>query len=145
MKAGEGRVIYVPANDPGPRFLTVEEVLHLHRRLIEDMGGEPGLLNPGALESAVAQPAMSAFGRLLHPTLIEQAGAYLFHLVANHPFCDGNKRIGMHAALVFLDTNHAEVLGTPEEWFALTMAVACSELKKRELTARLTTLVQPAD
>ncbi len=125
-----------------PRFLTVEEVLYLHRRLIEDMGGESGLLNPGALESAVAQPAMTAFGQLLHPTLVDQAAAYLFHLTANHPFCDGNKRIGMHAALAFLDTNHATILGTPEDWYTLTMGVATGTLTKRELTRQLATFAQ---
>ena len=125
----------------GPRFVTVEEVLHLHRLLIEDMGGEPGLLNAGALESAVAQPAMTAFGQLLHPTLVEQAAAYLFHLVANHPFCDGNKRIGLHVTLIFLDTNGTDVLGTQDEWYELTMAVARSELTKRALTQRLMSLV----
>ena len=135
------RVAYDDLGAFGPRFLTVEEVLHLHRLLIEDMGGEPGLLNAGALESAVAQPAMTAFGHLLHPTLVEQAAAYLFHLVANHPFCDGNKRIGLHAALIFLDTNGADVLGTQDDWYELTMAVARGDLTKRALTQRLQALV----
>ena len=139
---GEGSIRYVPGDSPGPRFLTVEEVLYLHRRLIEDMGGEPGLLNPGALESAVAQPAMTAFGQLLHPTLIDQAAAYLFHLVANHPFCDGNKRIGMHATLIFIDTNHGDVLGSPDDWYELTIAVARSELSKRDLTKKISLFVK---
>ena len=124
------------------RFLTVEEVLHLHRRLIEDMGGEHGLLNPGALESAVAQPAMTAFGQLLHPTLVDQAAAYLFHLVANHPFCDGNKRIGLHATMVFLDTNGATIGGTAEDWYQLTMGVATSVIKKPDLTRQMAAFVQ---
>lgn len=140
-RASDVRLRYQPDGEAEPRFLTVEEVLHLHRLLIEDMGGEPGLLNPGALESAVAQPAMTAFGQLLHPTLVEQAAAYLFHLVANHPFCDGNKRIGLHVAMVFLDTNGAEVLGSPEEWYELTMGVACSQLNKHELTVKMRDLV----
>jgi len=141
-RVAEGPIRYISGDSPGPRFLTVEEVLYLHRRLIEDMGGEPGLLNPGALESAVAQPAMTAFGQLLHPTLIEQAGAYLFHLVANHPFCDGNKRIGMHATLIFIDTNQGTVLGSPDDWYELTMAVARSELGKCDLTKKISLLVK---
>ena len=140
-RAADLKVAYQPDDQPGPRFLTVEEVLHLHRLLIEDVGGEPGLLDPVALESAVAQPAMVAFGQLLHPTLVEQAAAYLFHLVANHPFCDGNKRIGLHTAVIFLDTNGATVGGTPEDWYELTMAVARGELTKRSLVARMTPFI----
>ena len=127
--------------EPEPRFLSLEDVLHLHQTLIARFGGDPGLLNPGALESAIAQPRMSAFGQLIHPTLIEQAAAYLFHLVANHPFCDGNKRIGLFAALVFLQDNGATVGGTQDDWYELTMAVARGELTKRSLVARMTPVI----
>jgi len=123
------------------RFLTIEDVLRLHHQLIEAFGGDVGILNQAHLESAVAQPAMTAFGQLLHRDLVEQAAAYLFHLVANHPFCDGNKRIGLHAALVFLDTNNADVLGDPDDWYELTMGVARSEIKKTELTKRMRALI----
>lgn len=139
-RVAEGPVPYRAVDES--RFLTVEEVLHLHRRLIEDMGGEHGLLNPAALESAVAQPAMTAFGQLLHPTLLDQAAAYLFHLVANHPFCDGNKRIGLHATMVFLDTNGATIGGTPDEWYELTMGIATSAITKRELLRQMAPFVQ---
>ena len=84
---------------------------------------------------------MSAFGQFLHRDLVEQAAAYLFHLVANHPFCDGNKRIGLHAALVFLDTNGAKVGGDEDDWYELTMGVARSELKKPALIKRMRALI----
>ncbi len=127
--------------DPLPKFLTVEEVLYLHQRLIRDHGGEYGLRDPGLLESAVAQPAMTAFGRLLHPTIPDQAGAYLFHLVMGHAFLDGNKRIGLHAALVFLTTNGWTVGGTADDWYHLTMGVADGTVKKGAATARLAALI----
>jgi death-on-curing protein len=127
--------------DPEPRFLSVEEVLALHHDLIARFGGDPGLLNPGALEAAVAQPRMTAFGQLIHPGLLAQASAYLFHLVSGHPFCDGNKRIGLFAALVFLRDNGAAVGGTSDDWYELTMAVARGELTKRVVTERLATWV----
>ena len=76
---------------------------------------------------------MTAFGQLLHRNLVEQAAAYHFHLVANHPFCDGNKRIGLHTALVFLDINGAEVLGDPDDWYELTMGVARSKSNSRDM------------
>lgn len=124
------------------RFLSPEEVLRLHQHLITAFGGDVGILNPGALESALAQPMMTAFGEFLHRDIVEQAAAYLFHLVANHPFCDGNKRIGLHATLVFLDTNGVEVLGEVTDWQALTMGAAQSLLKKRELTDRMRVLLR---
>jgi len=124
------------------RFLSLEENLRLHQHLIEAFGGDVGVLNPGALESALAQPMMTAFGDLIHRDLIDQAAAYLFHLTANHRFCDGNKRLGMHAAVVFLDTNGAKVLGGIEEWYALTMGVAQGLLRKRELGERLRVLIE---
>ena len=135
----------LPYNDGQPehRFLSVDDVLLLHQDLIKRFAGDPGVLNSGALEAAIAQPRMTAFGQLIHPTLVEQAGAYLFHLVANHPFCDGNKRIGLFAALVFLRDNGAEVQGSSNDWYELTMGVARGELTKRELTRRMTPLVAP--
>ena len=129
------------AADADPRFLTVEEVLLLHHALIARFGGDPGILNPGALEAAVGQPRMTAFGQLIHQGLVAQAAAYLFHLVAGHPFCDGNKRIGLLAALVFLRDNGAQVCGTSGEWYELTMAVARGDLRKRELAERLAAFV----
>lgn len=130
--------------EPETRFLSVEDVLALHQDLIARFGGDPGVLNVGALEAAVAQPRMTAFGVLIHPTCAAQAAAYLFHLTANHPFCDGNKRIGLFAALVFLRDNAWEVLGTSEEWYTLTMGVATGTITKRELTHQLAAFVQRA-
>lgn len=119
-----------------PRFLSVEEVLELHHSLIGRFGGDPGVISAPALESAVAQPRMTAFGQLIHPTRIDQAGAYLFHLVAGHPFSDGNKRIGLLAGLVFLRDHACVISGTSDDWYELTMAVARSEVTKREVTKR---------
>lgn len=116
-------------------FLTLGEVAQLHDDLLERFGGAAGFLNQSAFESAVAQPQMTAFGELLHPTIWDQAAAYLFHLVQNHPFRDGNKRIGMHAALVFLDTNGYEILGTSDDWCDMTFKVAKGELAKPAISA----------
>lgn len=141
-RVADATLPYAEAGVSEPRFLSLEDVLLLHQDLLARFGGDPGVLNQGAFEAAVAQPRMTAFGQLIHPTLVEQAGAYLFHLVANHPFCDGNKRIGLFAALVFLRDNGAEVLGTSDDWYELTMAVACSELTKRKLTVKMASLVR---
>lgn len=92
-----------------PRFLSIQTVLEIHAAQIEEHGGAPGLRDEGLLDSALAQPMASFGGQYLHSDLFEMAAAYLFHLVNNHPFVDGNKRIGLTAALVFLDANGFEV------------------------------------
>ena len=86
-------------------FLDVDDIIELHASQLELFGGGAGLRDQGLLESAVAQPQASFGGHLAHDGLFAMAAAYLFHLVSNHPFVDGNKRIGLIAALVFLDLN----------------------------------------
>jgi len=80
------------------RYLTLKEVLELHRLILEQSGGMQGVRYLGGLESALAQPQMTFGGQELYPTLAEKAAALGFSLVCNHPFVDGNKRIG-HAAM----------------------------------------------
>ena len=88
-----------------PIFLNLAEVVELHRRGIEQFGGPPEIRDLGLLESALAMPAAGFGGQYLHPDLATMAAAYLFHLVTNHAFIDGNKRIGAIAASTFLLMN----------------------------------------
>ena len=74
-----------------PRFLTLDEVLEIHEQQIEMYGGSHGLRDAGALESAVAVPQATFGGEYLYSTIWLMAAAYLFHLVENHAFIDGNK------------------------------------------------------
>lgn len=74
------------------KFPLLDDVLRIHDRQIEVFGGSTGVRDLGLLESALAQPQATFGGELLHPTLPEQAAAYLYHLAKNHPFIDGNKR-----------------------------------------------------
>ena len=92
-----------------PRFLTKEYVTAIHADQINKYGGGPGLRDVGLLESALAQPRATFGGEWLHPTLFDMAAAYLFHLVENHPFLDGNKRVGTATAIVFLELNQIEI------------------------------------
>jgi death on curing protein len=80
------------------RFLSLDDVRSLHARLIAVSGGSDGLRDLGGLESAIAQPRMTFGGVDLYPTVVEKAAALCFSLVMNHPFIDGNKRVG-HAAM----------------------------------------------
>jgi death-on-curing protein len=116
-----------------PEFLQIADVLTLHTDQIKRYGGESGVRDMGLLESALAQPQAGFGGEFLHGFPYEMAAAYLFHLVKNHPFMDGNKRAGTVAALVFLDFNGVE-LDVPEgELYDLTMAVACGAMDKKRI------------
>lgn len=116
------------------RLLTVDHVKALHQRLIEQSGGSPGLRDHGALEAAVAQPRMSFAGEDLYCTLAEKVSALAFALVMNHPFIDGNKRVG-HAALeVFLLLNGYELAAEVDEQEHLMLNLAAGRIKREELT-----------
>jgi death-on-curing protein len=91
------------------RYLTLGEVIELHRRLLEATGGAPGIRDLGALETAVAQPKATFAGVDLYPALVDKAAALCFSLVRNHPFVDGNKRVGHASMETFLLLNGAEI------------------------------------
>lgn len=99
------------------RYLTIAQVLELHRRVLEQSGGIAGLRDRAGLESAVAQPWMTFGGADLYPTLAAKAGAMCHALVQNHPFNDGNKRVG-HAPTLRSTTassaGGAESLASPQ-------------------------------
>ena len=120
------------------RYLTVPEVLSIHARLIDQSGGSAGLRDPGALDSAVHQPQASFGGGPLYPTLIEQAAALSFSLVKNHPFVDGNKRVGHAAMEVFLVLNGYEIECAVEEQERVFLQLAAGEASRDELVAWLT-------
>jgi death on curing protein len=97
------------------RYLTLGEVVELHRLVLAAAGGAPGIRDLGALESAAAQPRASFGGSDLHPTLIEKAGALGFALAQGHPFVDGNKRVAHAAMATFLLLNGADIEATVNE------------------------------
>lgn len=117
-----------------PDFLTLADVLAIHANQIDHYGGELGLRDQGLLESALAQPQAMFDGALLHHNLFAMAGAYLFHIVQNHPFLDGNKRTGAVAALVFLDLNGVTIDAPKGSLYDLTMSVATGQAGKTEVT-----------
>ena len=123
-----------------PDFLTVDDVLLIHEDQIQTFGGAYGLRDLRLLESAIAQPQMSFGGALAHHDLFEMAAAYLFHLTSNHPLIDGNKRIGLASALVFLEMNGVEITQGTEALYELTMSVARGESNKSEIAQTLRSL-----
>lgn len=90
-------------------FLGLPDVLLAHADQIARYGGDPGVRDLGLLESAIAQPQATFGGTFLHGFPFEMAAAYLFHIVQNHPFIDGNKRSGAVAALLFPELNNTAI------------------------------------
>jgi death-on-curing protein len=113
-----------------PVFLTLGEVIEIHRDQIERYGGDPGLRDLGLLQSAMAMPAAGFGGRYLHTDLFEMAAAYLFHITQNHPFIDGNKRTGAVASLVFLSLNEVDLEADEEEFERIVLGVAQGKIDK---------------
>ena len=116
------------------RYLTLGEVLELHHRIVVDTGGGSGLRDLGALESAVAQPRMTFDDQDLYTDLAAKAAALGFSLIQNHPFVDGNKRVG-HAALeAFLMLNGAELTATVDDAEQTILGVAAGQVKREAFT-----------
>jgi len=115
------------------RHLSVEQVLHLHDLLSRQFGGAHGIRDRKGLEAAVARPAATFDGEDLYRDLAAKAAALMESLVANHPFLDGNKRLGAAAAELFLDLNDARLFASDSDIFDLTMAAARGELGAERL------------
>ena len=119
------------------RYLTLGEVVDLHRAVIEETGGASGIRDLGALESALAQPRASFGGVDLHASLADKAAALCFSLVNNHAFIDGNKRIGHAATETFLILNGREIDAPVDEQERLMLDLASGRLTREQLAAWL--------
>ena len=98
------------------KILTKEQILLLHSQLVKEFGGSLDIRDDSLLESAINTPFQTYGGEELYPTLLDKASRLCFGLVKNHPFVDGNKRIGTHAMLVFLALNGYELVYTQAEY-----------------------------
>jgi death-on-curing protein len=114
-------------------YISIQQIEALHASQIGEYGGAAGLRDRGALEAAVARPTMTFGGEDLYPDLASKAAALMHSLVMNHPFVDGNKRVGAQAALVFLFVNECEVHVSSEELVEITLTVARGELDAESL------------
>ncbi|MEP6591966.1 MAG: type II toxin-antitoxin system death-on-curing family toxin [Gemmatimonadota bacterium] len=117
------------------RYLALTEVLDLHRRVMEASGGATGLRDLGLLEAAIAQPRQSFAGSELYPTMSDKAAAIGFSLIQNHPFVDGNKRVGHAAMEVMLVLNGMELDAMIDESEQLILGVASGNIDRAGLTS----------
>jgi len=117
------------------RYLTVEEVLALHSRLIATSGGSLGVRDANALDSAVAQPQMTFGGMDLYDTIARKASALGHSLICNHPFVDGNKRVGHAAMEVMLLLNGYEIVATVDDQEETILAVASGTVSREDFAS----------
>lgn len=127
------------------RFLSIEELQIIHERVIAAHGGSPGLRDRGLLESAASLPAAQFGGEYLHADIPSMAAAHLFHLCKNHPFLDGNKRVALTTADVFLELNQFDLNATHLELETLTLGVADGSISKEEVMKFFRHHVQPTN
>ena len=116
------------------RYLSVSEVVALHTRVLASSGGSPGLRDPSLLDSAVHQPRTTFEGDDLYPSLTAKAAALAYSLVKNHPFVDGNKRIGHAAMEVFLILNGLEMDATIDEQERMFLDLAGGHVTRGDLS-----------
>jgi len=114
-------------------YLTVDQILELHASQLRRYRGGAGLRDRGGLEAAVARPQMTFGGEDLYVDAAAKAAALMHSLVMNHPFVDGNKRVGAHAALLFLRANNFQLGISPAELTEITLTVARGELEAEAL------------
>ena len=113
--------------------LSKSQILLMHEQLITQTGGSTGLRDEGMLDSALNAPFQTFGGEDVYPSLQQKATRLCFGLVKNHPFVDGNKRIGAHVMLVFLALNGIELQHTQAELSEVILQLAAGTLQSTDL------------
>ena len=126
------------------RFLSLSQVLELHRRVMQQSGGMAGILDLGILASALWQPRMVFGGEELYPSLAEKAAALGLAIIHHHPFVDGNKRTGHAAMEAFLLLNGFEFNASVDESEKIVLRLASGELSRQEFTNWIETHISPS-
>jgi len=115
-------------------YITYQYVVEIHDNLIDEYGGRKGILNEGLLRSAIEMPKARFDGKDLHRTIFDKTAAYLFHLIQNHPFVDGNKRTASMTAMVFFASNYKRgftIFGA--EYQEVILRIAQGMVTKKEI------------
>ena len=115
------------------KYLTREQVIKLHQALIEASGGSSGIRDVGMLDSALKTPLQTFDENELFPSVLDKAARLAFGLIKNHPFIDGNKRIGTHVMLIFLALNNIMLSYKDEELIDIILKVASGEANENDL------------
>jgi death-on-curing protein len=114
-------------------YLSLEQVVEAHDTAIAKFGGLHGIRDKNLLLSAVDTPKAAMFGQELYPTIYNKAAAYLYHIVCNHPFLDGNKRTGFIVTILFLKANDTSIVFDKKEFEDFVVEVAKGKKSKEEI------------
>jgi len=112
------------------RYLSISEVFELHDRIISSSGGSRGIRDIRALESAINQPRQTFDQKDLYPSIVTKAAALCFFLVMNHPFVDGNKRVGHAAMETFLILNGCEIISSADDQERVMLDLATGKMSR---------------
>ena len=115
------------------KFLSKKQLISLHEALIAEFGGSSGIRDEGLFEAALSTPFQTFDNEPLYPTIQSKAAQLCFGLVKNHAFVDGNKRIGTHAMLIFLELNGIELEYSQKELYEIILEIAASEKNADDL------------
>lgn len=113
--------------------LNKSQIIEIHNSLISITGGTPGVRDESLLDSAVEAPFQTFDGIDLYPTLMMKAARLGYSLINNHPFIDGNKRIGIHAMLTFLALNGVEIICSQNDLIRVGLSLADSTMSFEKL------------
>ena len=114
-------------------FFEYEQVVKIHRSLIEKTGGMDGIRDAQLLDSALKTPFQTFGGNNLYPDILDKASQLCYSLIENHPFVDGNKRIGVHLILLFLKLNNIEVNYSQQELVDFGLDIASGKMSKNDI------------
>ena len=114
-------------------FFEYEQVVKIHRALIEKRGGMDGIRDAQLLDSALKTPFQTFGGNNLYPDILDKASQLCSSLIENHPFIDGNKRIGVHLMLLFLKLNNIEVNYSQQELIDFGLDIASGKMSKNDI------------
>lgn len=114
-------------------FFEYEQVVKIHRSLIEKTGGMDGIHDAQLLDSALKTPFQTFGGNNLYPDILDKASQLCYSLIENHPFVDGNKRIGVHLMLLFLKLNNIEVNYSQQELIDFGLDIASGKMSKNDI------------
>jgi len=112
------------------RYLSISEIFELHDRIVSSSGGSRGIRDIRALESAINQPRQTFDQKDLYPDIVTKAAALCFFLVMNHPFVDGNKRVGHAAMEIFLILNGYEISSSMDEQERVMLELASGNMSR---------------
>lgn len=123
-------------------YITLDQAIELHDALIHQFGGLGGVRDLHLLESALASPMTSVFQQEMYPTIFDKAGCYLFFIIKNHAFLDGNKRTATACCLLFLESNGIELDYDRQDLIEFVVSIAEGKADKEKISHYLRTLCQ---